>query len=55
DNGAIGGKIIGAGGGGFFMFYVNEKKNQLKDAMTEKGLSEIQFKIEPKGSEISIV
>src|SRR6266516_8048270 len=36
-NGALGGKLIGAGGGGFLMFYA-EDKPRLRDAMRERGL-----------------
>lgn len=49
--GALGGKLLGAGGGGFFVFYVNpEKKNAVKNAL--KHLSEIPFKFENDGSRI---
>jgi len=50
-NGAIGGKMLGAGGGGFFLFYCpKDKQNQLKSAM--RGLKEIPFCFEEKGSKI---
>ena len=35
-NGAIGGKILGAGGGGFFLFYVPKKKPNVTDTSTDK-------------------
>ncbi len=38
DNGATGGKISGAGGGGFFTFYCNKNHQQLRDAMKAEGL-----------------
>jgi D-glycero-alpha-D-manno-heptose-7-phosphate kinase len=41
-NGALGGKLIGAGGGGFLMFYANQKK-VLRLAMQAEGLREIRF------------
>ena len=50
-NGALGGKIIGAGGGGFLMFYT-EDKGRLRQAMREKGLTEIRFRFEPEGTKI---
>ncbi len=51
NNGAIGGKILGAGGGGFFLFYCpQEKQTKLRDAM--KKLKEIPFSFEQKGSKI---
>src|SRR5262249_11099613 len=36
-NGAIGGKLVGAGGGGFLMFYASDR-NKLRWAMTQAGL-----------------
>lgn len=38
--GALGGKIMGAGGGGWFVFYVNRKKDQFRDRMARLGLTE---------------
>jgi len=52
-NGALGGKLIGAGGGGFLMFYA-EDKSRLRHAMREKGLTEIRFRFEPEGTKILI-
>lgn len=52
--GAIGGKVLGAGGGGFFLFYVEkEKRENLKNTL--KHLREIPFAIEPEGSKIIYV
>ena len=50
-NGALGGKIIGAGGGGFLMFYA-EDKARLRHAMRETGLMEVRFRFEPEGTKI---
>lgn len=52
--GALGGKLLGAGGGGFLLFYV-ERHNQrrVKDALKE--LREIRFNFEPQGSKIIYV
>ena len=50
-NGALGGKIIGAGGGGFFMFYAQDKA-RLRHAMRERGLMEVRFRFEPEGTKI---
>ena len=47
-NGAIGGKLIGAGGGGFLLFYTNTP-NQLRKAMTHKKLEEVRFKFDHEG------
>jgi D-glycero-alpha-D-manno-heptose-7-phosphate kinase len=52
-NGALGGKLIGAGGGGFLMFYA-EDKAKLRHAMREKGLKEIRFKFDFEGTKIVI-
>jgi D-glycero-alpha-D-manno-heptose-7-phosphate kinase len=50
-NGALGGKLIGAGGGGFLMFY-GEDKARLRHAMREKGLTEIRFRFDFEGTKI---
>ena len=47
-NGAIGGKLIGAGGGGFFLFYTNTP-NKLRKALTKKKLKEVRFKFDFEG------
>ena len=52
-NGALGGKLIGAGGGGFLMFYA-EDKARLRNAMRERGLTEVRFRFEPEGTKILI-
>jgi D-glycero-alpha-D-manno-heptose-7-phosphate kinase len=52
-NGALGGKLIGAGGGGFLMFYA-EDKARLRHAMRERGLAEVRFRFEPEGTKILI-
>ncbi len=49
DNGALGGKVIGAGGGGFLMFYT-EDKTRLRHAMREAGLTEVRFKFDFVGT-----
>jgi D-glycero-alpha-D-manno-heptose-7-phosphate kinase len=53
SNGALGGKLIGAGGGGFLMFYA-EDKARLRRAMHERGLAEVRFRFEPEGTKILI-
>jgi D-glycero-alpha-D-manno-heptose-7-phosphate kinase len=52
-NGALGGKVIGAGGGGFLMFYAADKV-RLRNAMRERGLAEVRFRFEPEGTKILI-
>lgn len=52
--GALGGKILGAGGGGFLLLYVNEEKQSVvRQALGE--LREIPFEFEPQGSKIIYV
>jgi D-glycero-alpha-D-manno-heptose-7-phosphate kinase len=48
-NGAAGGKLIGAGGGGFLMFYA-EDKTQLRHAMIKAGLKEVRFRFDFEGT-----
>ena len=50
-NGALGGKIIGAGGGGFLMFYAKDKA-RLRHTMREKGLTEVRFRFDFEGTKI---
>jgi len=52
-SGALGGKLIGAGGGGFLMFYT-EHKRQLLHAMLEQGLEEVRFRFDFEGSKTMI-
>jgi D-glycero-alpha-D-manno-heptose-7-phosphate kinase len=51
-NGAIGGKISGAGGGGFLMLYCEEGKAQLREAMRTAGLRELNFRFDFEGSKV---
>ena len=51
-SGALGGKIMGAGGGGFFMFYSENDKERLRNAMSKEGLKEVRFRFDPDGSKI---
>jgi D-glycero-alpha-D-manno-heptose-7-phosphate kinase len=48
-NGAIGGKLVGAGGGGFLMFYA-EDRNRLRQAMSRAGLDEVRFHFDFEGT-----
>jgi len=50
-NGALGGKVIGAGGGGFLMFYAGDKTG-LRRAMREQGLTEVRFRFDFEGTKI---
>ena len=53
-NGALGGKIMGAGGGGFFMFYSENGKERLRSAMVKEGLTEVRFRFDFDGSKIML-
>lgn len=50
-NGALGGKMIGAGGGGFLMFYA-EDKMRLRHAMRHAGLEEVRFRFDFSGTQV---
>jgi D-glycero-alpha-D-manno-heptose-7-phosphate kinase len=50
-NGALGGKLIGAGGGGFLMFYA-EDKARLRHALRAQGLTEVRFRFDFEGTKI---
>lgn len=52
-NGALGGKLIGAGGGGFLMFYT-EDKTRLRHAMLQAGLREVRFRFDFEGTKVII-
>ena len=51
ENGAMGGKLIGAGGGGFLMFYT-EDKVRLRHAMINAGLEEMRFRFDFEGAKL---
>ena len=52
-NGALGGKLIGAGGGGFLMFYAADKA-KLRHTMREQGLKEVRFRFDFEGTKVLI-
>ena len=51
NNGAVGGKLVGAGGGGFLMFYAHDR-NKLRHTMTSAGLEEVRFRFDFEGSKV---
>jgi D-glycero-alpha-D-manno-heptose-7-phosphate kinase len=52
QNGAIGGKISGAGGGGFLMLYCEENKTRLREVLRGVGLRELKFRFDFEGSKV---
>jgi D-glycero-alpha-D-manno-heptose-7-phosphate kinase len=50
-NGAVGGKLVGAGGGGFLMFYA-ENHRRLREAMSKAGLEEVRFRFSFEGTKV---
>ena len=50
-SGAIGGKLVGAGGGGFLMFYASDRR-RLRGAMADAGLDEVRFGFDFEGAKI---
>jgi D-glycero-alpha-D-manno-heptose-7-phosphate kinase len=54
EHGALGGKLMGAGGGGFFMFFCNNGKNGFRKIMEQEGLKEMRFRLDFEGSKVLI-
>jgi len=52
ESGALGGKISGAGGGGFFTFYVPSGHRHFREVMKGLGLREMRFRFDFEGSKI---
>lgn len=52
-NGALGGKLVGAGGGGFLLFYAEDRR-ALRAAMAGEGLAEVRFRFEHEGSKLIV-
>lgn len=51
NNGAVGGKVVGAGGGGFLMFYAHDR-NKLRHTMVSAGLEEVRFRFDFEGTKV---
>jgi D-glycero-alpha-D-manno-heptose-7-phosphate kinase len=51
NNGAVGGKLVGAGGGGFLMFLAKDKQ-MLRLTMSQAGLEEVRFKFDFEGTKV---
>jgi D-glycero-alpha-D-manno-heptose-7-phosphate kinase len=50
-HGALGGKLVGAGGGGFLMFYAEDHR-RLRTAMSKAGLEEVRFRFDFEGTKV---
>lgn len=53
ESGALGGKLVGAGAGGFLLFYTREPR-RLRRAMTNAGLAEVRFTFDSDGSVVLV-
>ena len=53
DNGAVGGKLVGAGTGGFLLFYTSDP-GRLREAMAGEGLREVRFRFAQDGSSVVV-
>lgn len=53
-NGATGGKIMGAGGGGFFMFHCLSDRTKLTETLQKHGLRRLDYRFEYEGSKVMI-
>jgi D-glycero-alpha-D-manno-heptose-7-phosphate kinase len=53
ENGAVGGKLVGAGTGGFLLFYASDPA-ALRATLTAKGLQEMRFQFDLDGSTIQV-
>jgi D-glycero-alpha-D-manno-heptose-7-phosphate kinase len=53
ENGAVGGKLVGAGGGGFLLFYAKDAE-QLRKCMATQGLEEVRFKFDFQGTTVIV-
>ena len=52
-SGAVGGKLIGAGGGGFLMFYARDR-DRLRTALSEAGMEEVRFRFDFDGTKVLV-
>ena len=54
NSGALGGKIMGAGGGGWFVFYVPKNKTKFREIMSKTGLIEKTVRFDWEGTKLLI-
>lgn len=52
ENGALGGKLVGAGGGGFLMLFCLEGREKVRSALARRGLAEMRFRFDFEGSKV---
>lgn len=50
-HGAVGGKLVGAGGGGFLLFYADDRTS-LRQSMSHAGLEEVRFRFDFEGTKV---
>ena len=57
EAGALGGKIMGAGGGGYFMFYCpsNDAKKRVRRTLIRTNMREMKWNLEKKGARTKVV
>ncbi len=52
ENGALGGKLVGAGGGGFLMLFCQDGREKVRAALAKRGLTEMRFRFDFEGSKV---
>jgi D-glycero-alpha-D-manno-heptose-7-phosphate kinase len=54
-HGALGGKLLGAGGGGFFVFYCpTDVRGRVRAAMADEGLQEVRYRFDLEGAKVLV-
>ncbi|MDP3098037.1 MAG: hypothetical protein Q8M86_08840, partial [Syntrophales bacterium] len=54
QNGSLGGKITGAWGGGFFIFYIENHQTRFREKMKELGLREMRYRFDFEGTKVLV-
>jgi D-glycero-alpha-D-manno-heptose-7-phosphate kinase len=54
ENGALGGKISGAGGGGFFVFYIEQEHTKFREVMKKLRLREMRYRFDFEGTKVLV-
>ena len=55
EGGAFGGKIMGAGGGGYFMFYCGQNKENVRLALQKYNMREMDFRVDELGARTRVI